>query len=389
MFHRITDFFGPIPYSQAANGQSSVAYDPQDSIYYDFFKKLTAAVTVLKNHVGEKPFGTFDLVYGTQADPVSAWIKFANTLHLRLAMRISLVNAAVAKTEAEAAVAAGVMTDIATDAYMPKSTASYNEYNGLAVIAGWEDIRMSATMASMQMGYNDPRMPIFWQPATNSGVFNGLRNGLTVDEKNIPQNTRPNTSNMGTRWCNYSGGSWKTVYNVHQDIMHAAEAYFLRAEGVLNGWNMGGGTAQSLYETGIRTSMAQWGVTDQTAIDTYVSNTATPIAPGDAMNSPAVNDYPVLWSADATMQRKQVAQQKYLALWPDDMEGWAEVRRTDLPQLYPVLHSDNPDVPVGTTIKRMPFLNTETQTNGAAVARAVQLLGGPDNAATRLWWDVN
>ena len=71
------------------------------------------------------------------------------------------------------------------------------------------------------------------------------------------------------------------------------------------------------------------------------------------------------------------------------MEGWAEVRRTDLPQLYPVLHSDNPDVPVGTTIKRMPFLNTETQTNGAAVARAVQLLGGPDNAATRLWWDVN
>jgi hypothetical protein len=319
---------------------------------------------------------------------VSAWIKFANTLRLRLALRISGIDAATAKTQAEAAVAGGVMTDIATDAYMPKSTKTYNEYNGLAVIAGWEDIRASATMLSMQKGYDDPRMPIFWQPSTADGNYNGLRNGLYVSEKVLLGNTRPYTSNMGTRWCSYSNGVWKTVYDVHQDIMHAAEAYFLRAEGALNGWNMGG-TAQSLYETGIRTSMAQWGITDQTAIDDYVNNTNTPAPPGDLMGSPAVNDYPVLWDADATMQRKQVAQQKYLALWPDGMEGWAEVRRTNLPELYPVLHSDNPDVPVGTTIKRMPYLDPEKQTNGDAVNRAIQKLGGPDNCATKLWWDVN
>lgn len=390
VFHRITDYFGPVPYTQAANGQQTVEYDPQDSIYYDFFKQLEAAVTVLKNHLGEDPFGSYDLVYHSQADPVAAWIKFANTLRLRLALRISNVNAALAKTEAEAAVAGGVMTDIATDAYMPKSTATYNEYNGLAVIAGWEDIRMSATMASIQKGYSDPRMEIFWQPATATGLYNGMRNGLTVDEKNDPVvNTRPYTSNMGTRWCTYTGTAWKAVYDVHQDIMHAAEAYFLRAEGALNGWNMGGQTAQALYESGIRASMEQWGVTDATAVNNYVNNTATPVAPGDGMNSDPVNNYPVLWSADGTMQRKQVAQQKWLALWPDGMEGWAEVRRTNLPELYPVLHSDNPDVPVGTTIKRMPFLDAEKSTNAAAVERAVTKLGGPDNAATRLWWDVN
>jgi hypothetical protein len=151
-----------------------------------------------------------------------------------------------------------------------------------------------------------------------------------------------------------------------------------------------GDNAQDLYETGIRTSMAQWGITDQTAIANYVISADTPVAPMDGtIHSPAVNDYPIAWSIDPTMQRAQVAQQKWLALFPDGMEGWAEVRRTNLPALYPVVHSDNADVPLGTTIKRMPFLSTETQTNAAAVSRAVIMLGGPDNAATRLWWDVN
>jgi Susd and RagB outer membrane lipoprotein len=387
-FHRLTDYWGPIPYSQAGSGTRYPRYDPQDSIYYDFLNRLDTAVTVLNNHKGEKPFGSFDLVYNAQSDPVSAWIKFANTLRLRLAMRISAIDPSLAKTEAEAAVAAGVMTDIGTDAYMEKTNATYNEENGLSVISGWEDIGMSATMASIQKGYNDPRMPIYWQPATATGDYNGLRNGITdADKGNIALNSSVNVSHTGTQWCTYSSGNWHAVYTMSQGLMHAAEAWFLRAEGALNGWNMGD-NAQDLYETGIRTSMAQWGITDATAIDTYVSNTATPVAPGDGMNSAAVNNYPVLWSSDATMERAQVAQQKWLALFPDGMEAWAEYRRTDLPLLYEVMNSDNADLPVGTTIKRMPFLNAEELVNADQVAAAVLLLGGPDNAATRVWWDV-
>jgi len=389
-FHRVTDHFGPIPYFQAGTGSRYVAYTPQDSIYLDFFSRLDAAVAVLKNHTGEKPFGTYDLIYGAKSDPVSAWIKFANTLRLRLALRVSLVNPALAKTQAEAAVASGVMTDIADDAYMPKSTATYAEFNGLAVTAGWDDIRMSSTMESILKGYNDPRMPIYFQPSVATGTYEGVRNGLFTSEKIIDINSRLFNSNLGTRWCSWSvaKNDWVTTYNVSQDIMHCAEAYFLKAEGALNGWNMGSG-AQQLYESGIRMSMNQWGITDATAIDNYIASNATPIATQDGQNSPAVNDYPIHWSATTSMQYKQVAQQKWLALFPDGMEGWAEVRRTDLPALYPVVHSENPDLPQGTFIKRMPFLDAEKQTNTDAVTKAVQMLNGPDNAATKLWWDKN
>ena len=388
MFHRVTDYFGPIPYFDAASGQQHIAYNPQDSIYYDFFKKLDAASAVLKNASGQKPFGSFDLIYKDKSDPATAWMKFANTLRLRLALRISKVNPALAKEQAEAAVAAGVMTDIASDAIMPKSLSSYNEYNGLAVSGGWDDIRMSAAMESILKGYDDPRLGIYFQPSVATGTYEGVRNGLFTEEKIIDINSRLFNSNIGTRWANWVVNDWKTVYDVPQAIMHAAEAYFLRAEGALNGWNMGG-SAQELYEQGIAMSMTQWGITDQAAIATYIANTATPIEPLDGMNSPAVNDYPVKWSADADMQRKQLAQQKWLALYPDGMEGWAEVRRTGFPELYHIVHSENPDVPADKWIRRMPYLDTEKQTNGEAVDKAVQLLGGPDNAATPLWWDKN
>lgn len=386
-FHRITDHFGPIPYTEAGNGQRTVAYTPQDSVYYDFFKRLAAATSALQSHLGEKPFGAFDLVYGKKSDPVAQWIKFANTLRLRLALRISKVNATLAKTEAEAAVAGGVMTSLDDDAYMPKNTSFYNEYNGLAVTAGWDDIRMSATMESLLKGYNDPRMQVYFQPAIQTGTYEGVRNGLFTSEKVIDINSRLGNSNLGTRWCTWVNGDWKTNYGVPFDIMHCAEAYFLKAEGALNGWNMGG-NAKDLYETGITMSMNQWGITDGAAISAYIASDAKPIAPQDGMNSPAVNDYPIKWSADPAMQYRQVSQQKWLALFPDGMEGWAEVRRTDYPGQYAVVHTENPDLPEGTFIKRIPFLDLETLTNGDAVKKAVTLLGGPDNCATKLWWDV-
>lgn len=391
MFHRVTDYFGPVPYFDAASGKTSVAYTPQDSIYYDFFKKLDNAVTVLKNHTGEKPFGSYDLVYGKKTDPVSAWIKFANTLRLRLALRISKVNPTVAQQQAEAAAAAGTMDNVNDDAYMPKNTVNYNEFNGLAVTAGWDDIRMSSAMESILKGYSDPRLSVYFQPAVATGNYSGARNGMYTSEKIIDQNSRLFTSNLGTRWTYWdlNVNDWKTHYDVPQDIMHAAEAYFLKAEGALNGWNMGGASAQSLYETGIATSMAQWGITDATVISNYIKNTATPVALNDYFNSPAVNDYPVQWSGNTTMQRKQLAQQKWLALFPDGMEGWSEVRRSGYPELYHVIHSDNPDITPDKFIRRMPFLTTEVQTNGAAVTNAIQMLGGPDNVTTPLWWDKN
>jgi len=75
-------------------------------------------------------------------------------------------------------------------------------------------------------------------------------------------------------------------------------------------------------------------------------------------------------------------------LFPEGHEAWAEHRRSGYPKLYPLLHSDNPDAPVGTEIKRVPFVNYDRDRNGPAVTAAEALLGGPDKISTRLWWDV-
>ena len=105
-FHRVTDYWGPIPYFNAGVPGNSVAYDPQDKIYDDFFKRLAAAATILEGKKTEHPYGDFDLIYAGDA---TKWLKFCNTLRLRLALRISKVDPARAKTEAEAAVTSGTL----------------------------------------------------------------------------------------------------------------------------------------------------------------------------------------------------------------------------------------------------------------------------------------
>lgn len=163
-----------------------------------------------------------------KADPVSAWIKFANTLRLRLALRVSKAAPDLAKREAEAAVTAGVMTTIDDDAYMPKNKINYSEYNGLAVTAGWDDLRMSAAMASILKGYNDPRLPVYFQPAVATGEYAGVRNGLYTSEKILAINSRLYNSNLGTKWITWNPATnrWVTNYDVPQNIMHAAKRIF-------------------------------------------------------------------------------------------------------------------------------------------------------------------
>ncbi len=381
-FHRLTDYYGPVPYFQAGEPLASVPYDAQSEIYDDFFKRLTDAVKVLETNKSATPYGSFDLIYGGN---VEKWIKFTNTLRLRLALRISNVDAARAKSEAEAAVAGGVIENISDDAYIFKTEAG-EDVNGLSGISVWNEFRMSAAMESALKGYSDPRIGIYFQPATDNGDYNGLRNGLTPAQLGEAINSNNANSNVGTRWVTGSGSAWARVGPTPQNILHAAEAYFNRAEGALKGWNMGG-TAEELYNKGIQASMNQWGITDNAAIQAYINSTATPTAPGDYLNSPALNNAPVKWSGDAATQKLQIATQKWLALYPDGMEAWADMRRAKLPVLYPVANSENASIPNGQRPRRIPFIDYEKTTNGEAVSAAASLLGGPDEAMTPLWWD--
>ena len=387
VFHRVTDYWGPIPYFNAGVPGNSVPYDPQDKIYDDFFKRLDAAVTVLQGKTSEKPYGDFDLMY---AGDVNKWIKFANTLRLRLALRISKVDATRAKTEAEAAYADGVLTTSPGDDAYVKRSETGQDYNGLSIMSDWNEFRMSASMESVLKGYSDPRMPIYFLPAQNTGTYEGHRNGLTSTEQTQTPNLHGNNSHVGARWASPAYGGLASHLSTPQNVMATAEAYFLRAEAALLGWSMGA-TAQSLYEAVITNSFKQWGITDPAVITAYINSTTTPIAPNDYLNSPAVTNIPVQWGATIDIQREQIALQKWLAMYPDGMEAWADYRRSRYLKLYPVAHSDNPDITNTTTqwIRRIPFLDSEKLNNGAEVEKAVQLLGGPDKITTPLWWDKN
>ena len=383
-FHRLTDYYGLVPYFQAGEPLNSVPYDAQADIYDDFFKRLDAAEDVLRGATGQTPYGNFDLIY---AGDVDRWIKFTNSLRLRLALRISGVDPARARAEAEAAVAGGVLEAAEDDAYMIKSPAG-DDLNGLAGISVWNEFRMSAAMESALKGYDDPRIGVYFQPATDDGEFQGLRNGLNPAQLGEAVNQANANSNVGTRWVTGGGSAWTRQGTTAQNILHAAEAYFNRAEGALNGWDMGG-TAEELYNRGIEASMNQWGITDAAAISAYQQSEATPVAPNDFLNSPPVNDIAIKFGGDEDNQRRQIASQKWLALFPDGIEAWADQRRSDLPPLYPVVNSENSALPEGERPRRIPFLDYEKNTNGEAVEAAVNLLGGADELTTRLWWDVN
>jgi hypothetical protein len=387
-FHRVTDYWGPIPYFQAGIAAKSVPYDAQDKIYDDFFTRLKTAVDVLKTKGPEDvPFGSYDIIYGGDK---AKWIKFANTLRLRLALRISKVDANRAKTEAEAAVAGGVFTKSPDDDALVARSLKGDDGNGLSIMQ-WDEFRMSAAMESVLKGYDDPRMTEYFVPSKKDGSYQGLRNGLTsaqlTDKGGL--NDHDYNSQQGPRWSPPDRGGRDGYLATPQNVMCTAEAYFLRAEGALNGWDMGGGSAKTYYEAGIKNSFLQWGL----AVDPtgYINGTSTPIAPQDFLNSPPMTDIPVLFGATDAIQREQIATQKWLALYPDGMEAWADYRRSHLVKLYPVANSDNPLISNTATqwLRRIPFLVSEGQNNAEAVDAAKGLLNGEDNTQTPLWWDKN
>ena len=405
-FQRVTDYWGPIPYFSAGVPGNTVAYDSQDKIYYDFIKRLQSAVAALHVHAGENHFGSYDLVYGGD---VNRWIKFANSLRLRIAIRISKVDPATAKTLAEAAVADGVMTTSVPitdptaqtsgdDAFVQRSAKGGPDGNGLQSMSDWNEFRMSASMASVLKGYQDPRLPQYFLPALNTGLYSGVRNGLSIEQLGQAPNQAANNSHVGQRWSSTNVvdkngnvlGSANSIATA-QNVMVVAESYFNRAEGALMGWNMGG-IAKDLYNQGITNSLIQWNVTNPAVQTAYINSTNTPIPPGDGLNSPAMTNIPVKFDAsNMATQLEQIATQKWLALFPDGIEAWADYRRSHVLKLYPVVNSDNPDISNTSTqwIRRIPFLLSETQANGAAVQAALPLLNGPDKVTTPLWWDKN
>ena len=373
---RVTDYYGPVPYFNIGSTEKTISYDSQEDIYNDLFKEVTEATADLQSHLSALSFADQDKIFGGDN---SKWLKFGNTLRLRMALRISKVNPEKAKVEAEAAVAGGVMTDIEDDGYLKVDA---TRPNALGYISAWNEMRMSTTMESVLKGYDDPRMPRYFQPAVNDGQFRGVRNGMIPAEQVLPENGYNNASNLNDRYTPVG------MNTEPMPVIRSGEAYLLRAEGAVNGWEMGGAAAD-LYAKGIEMSLRTNGITDQTIIDNYINSENVPSAPGGYFNTPALTDIPVKFSTDPEKQREQIGTQKWLALFPDGQEAWAEVRRSGFPKRYPILHSDNPDVVPGEFVRRIVFLDYDKDRNKGAIETATSLLNGPDKANTPLWWDKN
>jgi hypothetical protein len=380
--HRTTDMYGPLPYLQFGNGSLTTNYDAQSTIYYSFFDDLDSAIATLSAYVqafpGLKPLASYDLIYGGD---YTKWIKFANSLKLRLAMRLAYVDPAKAKQYAEAAVsnAYGVFTTNDDDALL-KSANGVQLHNPLQIICfNFDDVRMGANMESFLTGYNDPRTAFLFNKAAADNKYHGIRNGITITNKALyttPFSTLNVASETPIRW------------------MSAAEMFFLRAEGAVRGWNMNG-TAQSLYNTGIQTSFDQWGAGSATNyMADSLSKPAAYTDPSIASNSVAagssLSTIIIKWKeGDATETKfEKILTQKWLAMYPDGEEGWTEFRRMRYPKVFPVVvNNSGGTINTTTQIRRLPFPQSEYQSNGSGIATGISALGGSDNGGTKLWWD--
>lgn len=375
--HRLVDVFGPIPYSQYGIS-SDVKFDSEEEAYNIFFDELKEAVANLKKMEDENP--TADQIRYAKFDKsryggdYAVWIRVANTLRLRLAMRISDVNPEKAKTEAESAVNDGVLT--ASDGSFEMSTGTIHPL--VTITSAWQETRINAAVETILGGFNDPRLPVYALPSSDpelDGQIKGVRSGAAFSEKPY----------IGFSQVNF-------VDNPYVKVMDVAESYFLRAEGALKGWAMGG-SAKDLYEEGVRVSFSANGVS---GVDEYLNNsTGTQLPYVDPYN-PINNATPtttitVKWEEFDSMERKleRIITQKWIAMYPDGQEAWSEFRRTGYPRLYPVVENYS-EVPTGDFIKRINYPTSITNSSQNSVNEAIDLyLGGEQKISTRLWWDVD
>lgn len=389
-WHKATDMFGPIPYKEAGKGLITVPYDSQEEVYKSMFKELSDAIEVLTKYAdngNSKLLPNADAVY---AGDVHKWVVYANSLMLRLAMRVYYADAALSKKYALQAVnhSYGVMKTKDDEAKMERGASLEFKNNLDVLINQYNECRMGSSMLAYLGGYQDPRLPKYFNTSTVSqavtvgtyGKYSGVPTGHDVSSNDaFKDSSRPAiTSTTPTYW------------------MRASEVYFLLAEAALHGFAVGG-TAESLYEKGIEMSFEENGIASSEVAD-YMSSGLKPSAysfhltnPGVNVDVPAVTEATTAWSGTDEEKLEKIMIQKWIALYPNGQEAWTEYRRTGYPKLHSVVTNySNGEVDSEVGIRRMRFpTNKSTSAEDIANLESARKLlrGGLDKAGTRLWWD--
>lgn len=402
----LTDSYGPMPYRSVIENEgmnsNSFYYDSQESIYNDLFDLIDKAIVGFKESTYDvDAMKEFD--YWCHGD-MALWIKVANQFKLRLAMRIVKVNPTLARAKAEEAVKGGVLTAEDNDIIVNQGLS-----NELTRMFEWGDCGINASLVTIMQGYNDPRLPLYITKnqaditAANGSVipagteYHGIRGGCVLGSK-------PN------QWGNFS--SVVCDYATPFPVMKVSEAYFLRAEGALRGWNMNG-SAKELYEEGIRSSIKHEivyksnyvegpvAISDED-IENYINGVTIQqdyIDPVDPQNNyESLNKVCVKWDENATNEEKlqRIITQKWIALFPLSIEAWAEYRRTGYPKLFPNRINESPDkVDTDEQVRRLIYPEIELNTNYNEFVNGIGILNkensstkfSGDIGGTRVWWD--
>lgn len=363
----------------------------------------------------------------TDASDLSVWIRFANSLKLRMAIHMSKVEPATAKQWAEEAVAGGVIENEADEIGLFPSL--LGSAHPLIEIMGWNDIVMGASFINLLQNLDHPYMKYLFTknsialekskqavsgtsaPAVTpkGSVYVGMRNGVTPGEWQAAANNPYAGYSMLDR-------TYFSECNPPLYLMKVSEVNFLRAEGALRGWNMGG-TAQSFYEQGIRTAYLEDRNFPIKKYANYVDDYLNVDAPkgiayvdpqGLTPDMPSVTKIGVKWNEGDSKETKleKIITQKYIASFPYSYESWVDLRRTGYPKLFPILnteHSDgtikpgDPKVQTADNImRRIPWVPDDPQKKEDIKATGIPALSedtnnkpATDTQMQRLWWDVD
>ena len=376
--HRVTDYYGPIIYKNFADAGKHYRPDTQKEVYYEFFNELDSAVVALTSYVEANPesngFSRFDILLDGR---YSSWIKFANSLRMRLAMRISAVEPDKACVEFQEGLnnEYGVF-EAETERVAVSTKSGYTNPLGELNLV-WNETYMSASMESILTGYDDPRIAVYFAPCTDEqfkNTYRGIRQGTCFSHSH------------------YAGLSKLTVtQTTDAPLMTSSEIWFLRAEAALRGWT--DEDEESCYRNGVITSFHQNGIYQ---VEDYLNSERMAFDFEDTYdngnNIEARCKVSPKWDSEADKEIKleRIITQKWIAMFPEGCEAWAEQRRTGYPRLFPVRynHSQNGCIDTEIMVRRLNFPGTLQTEDPDQYLALVETLGDPDDGGTRLWWDV-
>ena len=364
-YHVLVDLFADIPYNEALES-TTPEYDDDQAIYTDLFERLEAAVGNLGGDVG---LGGSDLLYGGNAE---AWARFANSLQLRMAIRLRDVNPSKSQQEAEEAVSRGVISSPTGTARIAYQTAPPNT-NPLwedLVQSGRTDFIASATFTDILNELDDPRRRYYFKntysydstyfdPAENDSVTIEVETDSLLGAPHGTPSSYPSFSQPGIILES------TTLPGV---LMSYVETAFNLADAAQLGYNVGG-NAEDFYEDAIEASILKWedlsnNYGDEVSLD--------PNAVSDYLAQPEVS-----WNASNA--EELIGTQKWIAMYNRPFEAYSTWRLYDSPELAVAAGA-------GTiTPHRLTYPVEEYTLNQTNVTGANE---GTDDPFYQVFWDV-